>query len=101
MLRLLSSFDGILTRRDSRRAAALSDHPVKVMVGYARAAGRIFRLTLHGVYATGVDLGRQFFCENRTGAGTGLLALARWSRKPDGYTILYSSNGIAPAPVYL
>jgi hypothetical protein len=48
-----------------------------------------------------LDLGQQFFVENRTGAN-GLLVLARVVQaKPDGYTILYSSNGIAADTVYL
>ena len=45
-----------------------------------------------------IDLGQQFYVENRLGANGTIAARSVATAKPDGYTLLFSSNGIAPTP---
>src|SRR5215475_13792722 len=71
------------------------DHPVKVMVGYAAGSGPDIQARTVSAQLS-LDLGQQFFVENRTGANGTIGTRAVVQAKPDGYTILYSSNGIAP-----
>jgi tripartite-type tricarboxylate transporter receptor subunit TctC len=73
------------------------DHPVKVMVGYAAGSGPDIQARTVSAQLS-LDLGQQFFVENRTGANGTIGTRAVVQAKPDGYTILYSSNGIAPTP---
>jgi tripartite-type tricarboxylate transporter receptor subunit TctC len=44
------------------------------------------------------SLGQQFFVENKLGANGTIAARAVVQSTPDGYTLLYSSNGISPTP---
>jgi len=87
----------ILTRRDSAGAQHYPDHPVKVVVGYAAGSGPDIQARTVSAQLS-LDLGQQFFVENRTGANGTIGTRAVIQAKPDGYTILYSSNGIAPTP---
>ena len=73
------------------------DHPVKVVVGYAAGSGPDIQARTVSAQLS-LDLGQQFFVENRTGANGTIGTRAVVQAKPDGYTILYSSNGIAPTP---
>ena len=98
MLRLLS----YLTLAFSLGATAAGaqhypDHPVKVVVGYAAGSGPDIQARTVSAQLS-LDLGQQFFVENRTGANGTIGTRAVVQAKPDGYTILYSSNGIAPTP---
>src|SRR5262249_31894000 len=45
-----------------------------------------------------LNFGQQFFVEDRLGANGTIAARSVAQSKPDGYTLLFSSNGIAPTP---
>jgi tripartite-type tricarboxylate transporter receptor subunit TctC len=90
MLRLLS----YLTLAFSLGATAAGaqhypDHPVKVVVGYAAGSGPDIQARTVSAQLS-LDLGQQFFVENRTGANGTIGTRAVVQAKPDGYTILYS-----------
>lgn len=71
--------------------------PVQVMIGFpAGGSGDIVaRLVMQKM----TDLtGNPFLIENRTGAGGNLAFSATASAKPDGYTLLFSTPGIAINP---
>ncbi len=72
-------------------------HPVKVVVGYAPGSGPdIHARTVAQQLST--DLGQTFFVENKIGANGTLAVRAVIAAPPDGYTILFSSDGIASTP---
>ena len=73
------------------------DHPVRVVVGYAAGSGPDIQARTVAAQLS-LDLGQQFFVENRTGANGTIGTRAVVQSKPDGYTLLFSSNGIAPTP---
>jgi tripartite-type tricarboxylate transporter receptor subunit TctC len=73
------------------------DHPVRIVVGYAAGGGPdIQARTL--AQQLSLNFGQQFFVENRLGANGTIAARSVAQSKPDGYTLLFSSNGIAPTP---
>ena len=79
------------------QAQQYPDHPVHVIVGYARrAAGQTSRLARLGT--TQHRSRPAFFVENRPGANGTIGTRAVVQSNPDGYTLLFSSNGIAPTP---
>ena len=79
------------------QAQQYPDHPVRVIVGYAAGSGPdIHARTIAQQLST--SLGQQFFVENRLGANGTIGARAVVQAAPDGYTLLFSSNGIAPTP---
>lgn len=78
-------------------AAKYPDHPVRVIVGYAAGSGPDIHARTVAAQL-GTDLGQNFFVENRLGANGTLATRAVVQSPPDGYTILFTSNGIAPTP---
>src|SRR5674476_830146 len=79
------------------QAQQYPDHPVRVIVGYAAGSGPdIQARTVAQQLST--SLGQQFYVENRLGANGTIAARSVATAKPDGYTLLFSSNGIAPTP---
>ncbi|HXZ45896.1 MAG TPA: tripartite tricarboxylate transporter substrate-binding protein, partial [Pseudolabrys sp.] len=98
MLRVFSFFALIpLLAPVTAQAQQYPDHPVRVIVGYA--AGGAPDLQARTLAAQlSLDLGQQFFVENRTGANGTIGTRAVVQSKPDGYTLLFTSNGIAPTP---
>ena len=81
----------------SAQAEQYPDHPVRILVGYAAGgAPDIQARTLAAQLST--SLGQQFFVENRVGANGTLAARSLAQARPDGYTLLFSANGIAPVP---
>jgi len=87
----------LLSAATNARAQQYPDHPVKAVVGYAAGSGPdIQARTVAQQLST--SLGQQFFVENRLGANGTIGARSVVQAKPDGYTLLYSSNGIAPTP---
>jgi tripartite-type tricarboxylate transporter receptor subunit TctC len=73
------------------------DRPVRVIVGFAAGSGP----DLHArAIATqlGLDLGQSFVVENRLGANGTLATRSVVQSPPDGYTILFTSDGIASTP---
>ena len=98
MLRLLSLSLLILPLASvTAHAQQYPDHPVRVIVGYAAGSGPDIQARTVAAQLS-LDLGQQFFVENRAGANGTIGARAVVQSKPDGYTLLFSSNGIAPTP---
>jgi len=73
------------------------DRPVKVVVGYAAGSGPDIQARTVAQQLSH-DLGQQFFIENRLGANGTIGTRSVVQSRPDGYTLLFSSNGIAPTP---
>ena len=71
--------------------------PVQVMIGFpAGGSGDIVaRLVMQKMSEL---TGNPFLVENRTGAGGNLAFSATAAAKPDGYTLLFSTPGIAINP---
>ena len=81
----------------SAHAQSYPDRTVRVLVGYAAGSGPdIQARTVVQQLAT--DLGQSFIVENRVGANGAIAAHSVVQAAPDGYTLLFSSNGIAPTP---
>jgi tripartite-type tricarboxylate transporter receptor subunit TctC len=98
MLRLLAILALILPLAPSMaQAEQYPDHPVRVVVGYAAGGGPDLQARTLAAQLS-LDLGQQFFVENRVGANGTIGTRAVVQSKPDGYTLLFSSNGIAPTP---
>jgi tripartite-type tricarboxylate transporter receptor subunit TctC len=79
------------------QAQQYPDHPVRVVVGYAAGGGPDIQARTVAQQLS-LNLGQQFFVENRTGANGTIATRSVVQSKPDGYTLLFSSNGIAPTP---
>jgi len=79
------------------QAQQYPDHPVRVIVGYAAGGGPDIQARTVAQQLS-LNLGQQFFVENRTGANGTIATRTVVQSKPDGYTLLFSSNGIAPTP---
>ena len=79
------------------QAQQYPDHPVKVIVGYAAGGGPDVQARTVAQQLS-LGLGQQFFVENRLGANGTIATRSVVQSKPDGYTLLFSSNGIAPTP---
>jgi tripartite-type tricarboxylate transporter receptor subunit TctC len=79
------------------QAQQYPDHPVRVVVGYAAGSGPDIQARTVAAQLS-ISLGQQFFVENRLGANGTIAARSVAQATPDGYTLLFSSNGIAPTP---
>jgi tripartite-type tricarboxylate transporter receptor subunit TctC len=79
------------------QAQQYPDHPVRIVVGYAAGGGPDIQARTVAQQLS-LNLGQQFFVENRTGANGTIATRTVVQSKPDGYTLLFSSNGIAPTP---
>jgi tripartite-type tricarboxylate transporter receptor subunit TctC len=98
MLRLLSFLVLTLPLTSvTAQAQQYPDHSVKVVVGYAAGGGPDVQARTVAQQLS-LDLGQQFFVENRLGANGTIATRSVVQSKPDGYTLLFSSNGIAPTP---
>jgi tripartite-type tricarboxylate transporter receptor subunit TctC len=96
MFRAVSVLVGLMLAVASATAHAQQypDRPVKVMVGYAAGSGPdIQARTVAQQLST--DLGQSFYVENRLGANATIATRLVAQSTPDGYTLLFSSNGIA------
>lgn len=78
-------------------AADYPVRPVKVIVGYAPGSGPDIHARAVAQQLS-TDLGQTFFVENRIGANGTLAVRAVVAAPPDGYTILFSSDGISSTP---
>src|SRR6204780_1576573 len=79
-------------------AQTYPDRPVKIIVPTV-AAGTVDLVTRVMANDLGTTLGKQFFIENRSGAGNTLGSRDVAHSDPDGYTLLMSSasgQGISP-----
>jgi len=98
MLRLTSFVLLLLSLTlESAHAQQYPDHPVRVVVGYAAGSGPDIQARTVAQQLS-VDLGHQFFVENRLGANGTIAARSVVQSIPDGYTLLFTSNGIGPTP---
>jgi len=98
MLRTFSIATMLLTLAlSSAQAQQYPDHPVRVIVGYAAGSGPDIQARTIAAQLS-INLGQQFYVENRLGANGTIGARAVATANPDGYTILFTSNGIAPTP---
>lgn len=79
------------------QAADYPSRPVKIVVGYAAGSGPDLQARTVAAQLS-KDLGEQFYVENRTGANGTIGVRTVVQAAPDGYTILFTSNGIAPTP---
>jgi tripartite-type tricarboxylate transporter receptor subunit TctC len=78
-------------------AQGYPSRPVQVLIGFP--AGGVGDIVARLVMQKLSDLtGNQFVIENRTGAGGNLAFSATAAAKPDGYTLLFSTPGIAINP---
>jgi tripartite-type tricarboxylate transporter receptor subunit TctC len=99
MFRAVSLLVGMMLAVASATAQAeqYPDRPVKVVVGYAAGSGPdIQARTVAQQLST--DLGQSFYVENRLGANATIATRLVAQSAPDGYTLLFSSNGIASTP---
>ena len=97
MLRIFSLLTTILLAATSAHAQQYPDHPVRMVVGFAAGSGPdIHARTIAAQLST--SLGQQFYVENRLGANGTIASRSVATAAPDGYTILFSSNAIAPTP---
>jgi tripartite-type tricarboxylate transporter receptor subunit TctC len=97
MLRLLTFILTLPLAPMAAQAQQYPDHPVTVVVGYAAGSGPDIQARTVSQQLS-LSLGQQFFVENRLGANGTIATRSVVQSKPDGYTLLFSSNGIAPTP---
>jgi tripartite-type tricarboxylate transporter receptor subunit TctC len=98
MLRVFVVVTMMLTAAvSSAQAQQYPARPVHVVVGYAAGSGPDIQARTVAQQLS-ISLGQQFFVENRPGANGTIGARSVATSNPDGYTLLFSSNGIAPTP---
>jgi len=98
MFRTLIALVGMLALATvSAQAETYPDRPVHVIVGYAAGSGPDIQARTVA-QQLGADLGQSFIVENRLGANGTIAARSVVHSTPDGYTLFFSSNGIAPTP---
>jgi tripartite-type tricarboxylate transporter receptor subunit TctC len=71
--------------------------PVHVLVGFAAGSGPDV-LARSVANQLGADLGQNFIVENRPGANATIASNVVAQSAPDGYTLLFTSDSIAPTP---
>jgi tripartite-type tricarboxylate transporter receptor subunit TctC len=79
------------------QAQQYPSRPVHIMVGFAAGSGPdvVARAIAN---ALGDDLGENFVVEDRPGANATIATNVVVQSAPDGYTLLYTSDSIAPTP---
>lgn len=87
----------LMAAASSTQAQQFPDRPVHVLVGYAAGSGPDIQARTVAQQLS-INLGQQFYVENRLGANGTIAARSVATANPDGYTLLFSSNGIAPTP---
>src|SRR5664279_2509254 len=97
MLRIFVVVTTMLAAASNAQAQQYPDRPVHVVVGYAAGSGPDIQARTVAQQLS-LSLGQQFFVENRPGANGTIGARSVATSNPDGYTLLFSSNGIAPTP---
>jgi tripartite-type tricarboxylate transporter receptor subunit TctC len=86
-----------LALADAAKAQTYPDRPVHILVGFAAGSGP--DVLARAVAAQlGADLGQNFIVENRPGANGTIATAVVTQAAPDGYTLLYTSDSIAPTP---
>lgn len=79
------------------QAQQYPNRPVHILVGFAAGSGPDV-LARSVANQLGADLGQSFYVENRVGANGTIATGAVAQSAPDGYTLLYTSDSIAPTP---
>jgi tripartite-type tricarboxylate transporter receptor subunit TctC len=81
----------------SAQSQQYPDRPVHILVGFAAGSGPdvIARAVANQL---GADLGQNFIVENRPGANATIATNVVVQSAADGYTLLYTSDSIAPTP---
>jgi tripartite-type tricarboxylate transporter receptor subunit TctC len=79
-------------------AESYPNKTIQVITGFP-AGGSVDIVGRHLVQKLNEITGRSFVFENRTGAGGNIAVTAVSAAKPDGYTLLFSTPGIAINPV--
>jgi tripartite-type tricarboxylate transporter receptor subunit TctC len=79
------------------QAQTYPDRPIHILVGFAAGSGPdvIARAVANQL---GHDLGQNFIVENRPGANATIATNVVVQSAPDGYTLLFTSDSIAPTP---
>lgn len=81
----------------SATAQQFPNRPVHIIVGFAAGSGP--DVLARAVAAQlGSDLGQNFIVENRPGANATIASNVVAQSAPDGYTLLFTSDSIAPTP---
>jgi tripartite-type tricarboxylate transporter receptor subunit TctC len=81
----------------SAEAQQYPDRPVHVLVGFAAGSGPdVLARSVAG--QLGADLGQNFVVEDRPGANGTIATNAVAQSATDGYTLLFTSDSIAPTP---
>jgi tripartite-type tricarboxylate transporter receptor subunit TctC len=79
------------------QAQQYPNRPVHMLVGFAAGSGPDV-LARSVANQLGADLGQNFIVENRAGANGTIATNAVAQSAADGYTLLYTSDSIAPTP---
>jgi tripartite-type tricarboxylate transporter receptor subunit TctC len=93
----LLAFAVIATVAQAQAQRQYPSRPVHVLVGFAAGSGPdvLARVVANQL---GADLGQSFIVENRPGANATIAGNVVAQSAPDGYTLLYTSDSIAPTP---
>jgi tripartite-type tricarboxylate transporter receptor subunit TctC len=79
------------------QAQQYPDRPVHIIVGFAAGSGP--DVLARAIAAQlGADFGQNFIVENRPGANATIASNVVAQSAPDGYTMLFTSDSIAPTP---
>jgi len=100
MMRVISALAtllGVFPLASQSQAQQYPDRPVKIVVGFAAGSGPDLQARTVG-QELAIDLGQQFYVENKLGANGTIAARSVATAAPDGYTLLFSSSSIAPTP---
>ena len=100
MMRVISALAallGVCSLASQSQAQQYPDRPVKIVVGFAAGSGPDLQARTVGQQLA-IDLGQQFYVENKLGANGTIAARSVATAAPDGYTLLFSSSSIAPTP---
>jgi tripartite-type tricarboxylate transporter receptor subunit TctC len=87
----------VLTSARAAQAQTYPDRPVHILVGFAAGSGPDVLARAVGAQL-GADLGQNFIVENRPGANATIASNVVAQSAPDGYTLLFTSDSIAPTP---
>jgi tripartite-type tricarboxylate transporter receptor subunit TctC len=81
----------------SAQAQQYPSRPVHIIVGFAAGSGPDVEARAVA-QQLGADLGQNFIVENRPGADATIASEVLVQSPPDGYTLLFTSDSIAPTP---
>lgn len=79
------------------QAQQYPSRPVHIIVGFAAGSGPDVEARVVA-QQLGADLGQNFIVENRPGANATIATEVVVQSAPDGYTLLFTSDSIAPTP---